>query len=398
MARIGLFSHAPSNTVIRLRDALTIAGIRRVVKIRQEGSTFRGLSDDLIFNYGSSTMPSNVAGQAPILNQPSAVGRASSKLQAFRAMSQAGVRTVEFTNLRGVAQEWADEGALVYVRRRLQGHSGEGIELVSSTSAAVEAGGFPIHRSVPEAPLYTKAIIGNRREYRIHVFDGKILHIAQKRRRDGFAEIEGHNSLVRNHHTGWIYSTQNMTELNIAGKNEALKAVAALGLDFGAVDIITNRDDAWVLEVNTAPGMEGVTLDKYVAAIMAKFNGREVEGETIANFETYRQQVTENAVNTTSQRTRNVAATQPSPATETQRSAPAAQPQTRAETAPTAQRRPTSGSSLTDSECYWLTVAGEQTIGKYNSSLNSFEILGWEVPVEAQEATVVAHIDNPNRS
>jgi D-alanine-D-alanine ligase-like ATP-grasp enzyme len=37
-------------------------------------------------------------------------------------------------------------------------------------------------------------------------------------------------------------------------------------LDFGAVDVIWNEkeDKYYVLEVNTACGLEGTTLDKYV--------------------------------------------------------------------------------------------------------------------------------------
>jgi len=43
-------------------------------------------------------------------------------------------------------------------------------------------------------------------------------------------------------------------------------AVNCLGLDFGAVDIIYNqkKDVSFVLEVNTAPGLEGSTLNEYV--------------------------------------------------------------------------------------------------------------------------------------
>ena len=50
-------------------------------------------------------------------------------------------------------------------------------------------------------------------------------------------------------------------------------AIKVLGLDFGAVDIIYNKqEDKWyVLEVNTAPGIYGTTLDKYVNAIMRAF-------------------------------------------------------------------------------------------------------------------------------
>jgi glutathione synthase/RimK-type ligase-like ATP-grasp enzyme len=49
-----------------------------------------------------------------------------------------------------------------------------------------------------------------------------------------------------------------------------LAAVSALGLDFGAVDIIWNEreDKCYVLEVNTAPGLQGSTLENYANAIM----------------------------------------------------------------------------------------------------------------------------------
>ena len=47
-------------------------------------------------------------------------------------------------------------------------------------------------------------------------------------------------------------------------KTQAQNAVEALGLDFGAVDIILGKNGIWyVLEVNTACGLEGTTLEKY---------------------------------------------------------------------------------------------------------------------------------------
>ena len=42
----------------------------------------------------------------------------------------------------------------------------------------------------------------------------------------------------------------------------------ALGLDFGAVDIVINRDNQPViLEVNAAPGIQGTTLENYKKAV-----------------------------------------------------------------------------------------------------------------------------------
>ena len=54
----------------------------------------------------------------------------------------------------------------------------------------------------------------------------------------------------------------------------AVNAVKALGLDFGAVDIIYNEKENqyYVLEVNTAPGLEGTTLIKYAERFSKLWN------------------------------------------------------------------------------------------------------------------------------
>jgi D-alanine-D-alanine ligase-like ATP-grasp enzyme len=47
----------------------------------------------------------------------------------------------------------------------------------------------------------------------------------------------------------------------------SVEAVAALGLDFGAVDIIEDKEgNFYVLEINTAPGLEGHTVTSYAKA------------------------------------------------------------------------------------------------------------------------------------
>jgi D-alanine-D-alanine ligase-like ATP-grasp enzyme len=53
-------------------------------------------------------------------------------------------------------------------------------------------------------------------------------------------------------------------------KDIAIGSVNILGLNFGAVDVIYNEKENkyYVLEVNTAPGLSGTTLEKYVDAII----------------------------------------------------------------------------------------------------------------------------------
>jgi D-alanine-D-alanine ligase-like ATP-grasp enzyme len=66
-----------------------------------------------------------------------------------------------------------------------------------------------------------------------------------------------------------VFCRENFSPVDIVD-NAALGAVSALGLDFGAVDVKCNRQGtrAAVLEVNTAPGLQGTTLRKYAEALM----------------------------------------------------------------------------------------------------------------------------------
>ena len=78
---------------------------------------------------------------------------------------------------------------------------------------------------------------------------------------------------IRNIHTGWVYCRDNYipdpTSIQLA-----IDAVQAVGLDFGAVDLIYNQhyNQFYILEVNTAPGLEGTTLINYVNAFIGDLN------------------------------------------------------------------------------------------------------------------------------
>jgi glutathione synthase/RimK-type ligase-like ATP-grasp enzyme len=57
-------------------------------------------------------------------------------------------------------------------------------------------------------------------------------------------------------------------------EEQAIKAVQALGLDFGSVDVIWNERHSlpYVLEVNTAPGLVGTTVTNFVNAFKREYN------------------------------------------------------------------------------------------------------------------------------
>lgn len=156
------------------------------------------------------------------------------------------------------AQEKVQSGAWRRCVQRdiLRGHGGAGVSVHSSAE------------SLTEAPLYTE-YLPKTDEYRVHVFKGRVLDVQRKARSRDVPD-EQVDWEIRNHSNGFIFAREGVLEnCPEQVKDVALDCVQEFGLDFGAVDIIWNRtrDKAYVLEINTAPGLEGTTLDLYVQAI-----------------------------------------------------------------------------------------------------------------------------------
>lgn len=237
----------------------SVAELKRAgvgIEIKREESKFKGAAHKRVVNWGSSVLPETVA-KCKVLNKPEAVALAGNKLSFFNAMTATGneALTVPWTTSPDVAIKWALEDKEVVARTKLTGHSGEGIELLNRTTPLVRA------------PLYTQ-YVPKKQEYRVHVVNGKVIDIQRKARKHDVPN-ERVNWKIRNMDGGFIYARDFQPEdLPQEIKDYAIRSVAACGLDFGAVDIIFNdkQKRAYVLEVNTAPGLQGTTLEAYVRA------------------------------------------------------------------------------------------------------------------------------------
>lgn len=258
--RIRVLPYGPSDSVRELTSAINtkIQELRlnaNVMSLVSEGSRYRSRVGDIVVNYGNRRYNDSFFGGATVLNSVVALNRAANKVAAFNALRLAEVKTVEYTTDRELAQNW-NQNEIVYERATLTGHSGEGITVR-----------LP-REGVASAPLYTKGILGPRREWRVHVFEGVITYVQKKIRRNGYREDPSYREDVRNHHTGWVYSSNFQDAPPDQVLIQAHKAVSALGLNFGAVDLISKGVNAWVLEVNTAPGLTGTTLETYTHNIV----------------------------------------------------------------------------------------------------------------------------------
>lgn len=210
---------------------------------------------DTLINWGSSKIDRKIEGA--IINKPEAVAKASNKLSAFKLFKKKGVNIPDFTESLEEANKWLAEGSIVVARTKLKAHSGDGIIIYDPDE--VPKG------EIIATKLYTK-YIPKAEEYRIHVFRGEVFFVQRKARNKDVPD-EKVNWRVRNHGNGFIYANQDVKLLNInQAHQQAIEAVEALGLDFGAVDLVYNRkhNKHYVLEVNAAPGLTGSTLEAYI--------------------------------------------------------------------------------------------------------------------------------------
>lgn len=207
-------------------------------------------ADDTLINWGSS----QGYGALPLcklrLNDPFWVGVAANKLECFIRFSVLDVKTVDWSDDKPDAEKWQAEGSVIVARQKLTGHSGDGIIIVEK--------GEPI----PEAPLYTKYIFKDK-EFRVHVVGDEVID-TQRKIKDPDREVVTWK--VRSHANGFIYVRGNIVPDN-SRDLLAVAACKAVGLNFGAVDIIQDKAGTYyVLEINTAPGLEGQTVERYAQA------------------------------------------------------------------------------------------------------------------------------------
>lgn len=210
----------------------------------------------MLINWGNSNLVRvnwNIHRAGHVLNKPQAVSKASNKLSTLQSLQGAGV---------GIPP-WCTGGMVadilrfpIYCRTTLTGKGGDGIIVANEESELVYA------------PLYTQGV-RVAREFRVHVFNDNIIDFTEKKKRRG---VE-HNEQIRNFKNGWVFCRQGIVLPDIV-EEHAIRAIQALDLDFGAVDIcITADNEPIVFEVNTAPGVEGSTLQAYTQAIKELCHG-----------------------------------------------------------------------------------------------------------------------------
>ena len=234
--RLRVQSYKPSNSARELALALSVP------RIKHANSKFRGKPSDTIINWGNVSVVHN----SRYLNPLQAVKNATNKLSTFNLLKQANVSTPPFFT----SHSELDPDTTYVARTTITGHSGEGIVV-----------GVPA--DLPSAPLYTQ-FLPKQAEYRVIVVGSEAIDTKQKLKKRDF---EGDRSPhVWNCNNGYVYA-RNDIQFPDSLAPTAIAAVSALGLSYGAVDIIYHDNTPYVLEVNTAFGLCGHTTQLVATAI-----------------------------------------------------------------------------------------------------------------------------------
>lgn len=297
------YSPATDITGKNLQEALGISG----------GRTKPPAGKKLVIGWGTknkedTSLPKTVK----VLNHPNQIRLNRNKLEASGKLAAAlnvnGARKVARMALADQVKQALANGAITMplIGRTKYHQGGKGFWECPTTAQ--------LDNALKDGAQYFQEMIAVQDEYRLHVFGDKIIHAVKKvkrtdeefetawvddelnRQKDLWAKNNtgefnedqaktmlkrqaksacagGANMVLRSNKLGWKFKI--VTKWPDALSDLAIAAVKALGMDFGAVDCCTDIDgNPYVFEVNSGPGLEGTSFDKYVDAFNEVITGK----------------------------------------------------------------------------------------------------------------------------
>ena len=209
---------------------------------------------DLVLRWGSTEAFPRLTSRVEI-NTLEATNNASNKLVMMQKLVESEIDTPDILFLSpSTSQEeindYKNEEGKFYVR-------GSNQEIRYTDS--VRNGDLYISRPIPN----------KRREYRVHVFDGQILEIYEKVPREENVRIS------KAHNCDFKRVNKENCRVSLEDQEMCIKAVNALGLTFAGVDLLRDKDqNCFVSEVNSAPSLNSLNIERYFTKIMEYYNAR----------------------------------------------------------------------------------------------------------------------------
>lgn len=213
----------------------------------------------LVVNWGNSSFEYPVP--EGVVNPPDAVGLMTNKIKFFQT-TKGSADVLEWTTSREDAIGW---GSTVFARTKIEASGGKGIVVFDPETDDAD--------QMPSAPLYTR-YVPKTHEYRLHLvrgLRGKGFTVMLAQRKVFVKTPERPAPLdwkVRSHDNGFIFQTHPTHDhipASVMGAAGRVMSNYFPTLHFAALDVMYHqkRNAAWVIEGNTAPGLENSSIAIY---------------------------------------------------------------------------------------------------------------------------------------
>lgn len=176
------------------------------------------------------------------LNSLEAVLNTTNKLRMLELLAAANIPVPQFSTSAEQMPDLVDGNGNIYIRSK------HGVVRYSNDfNPATDM-------------YYTKPVKSKRREYRVHVFNGKVIGIYEK-----VPMTEERPALFKSDTCHFKKRDPELCLLTPENQAVCVQAVQALGLLFGGVDVIRDaKKNIFICEVNSSPGLNTHMLDVYV--------------------------------------------------------------------------------------------------------------------------------------
>lgn len=307
----------PKKTYIMYSSATNVTGEKLQEELGIDGGTNLPKEKyDILIGWGVKTkgaLGTKVGGaKCTIINHPDLIRSNRNKFAILSVLRNAGVNVKDTASSDDILAVIANENNPIQlpVIGRRNFHQGGRNFWTCLTKTQVDAA-----IKCENGAQYFQSVIDIQDEYRLHIMNGELIYAQRKVKRNGAkanmdAFVDQHKEklsamaekqdvvmddntvnyvlekmskthqhpdmIVRSNFRGWKFS-------HVADKNvkkelleEAKKALKAVGLEFGAVDCAIDADGkAWIIEVNSGPGLEASSLKQYVDAFRKIIDGKD---------------------------------------------------------------------------------------------------------------------------
>jgi len=264
----------------------------------------------VIIGWGTKTKEDIDFGKAKVLNHPNKIRVNRNKLAALEIMHNAKINIAPFSSAENIIKDLgnAKNPMTLPVIGRTNYHQG-GANFFTCLTKTHVRDVINVLKNKLNKRGYFQNYIDVKEEYRLHIVLDNLIYAVKKKRRSNITEayveqqadkikrmaekkgvtlnddtlkyaleyqgkkISGSDNIVRSNTRGWKFSSIKIENVPHDLIVESIKALRALELEFGAVDcVIDTSGKAWVIEVNTGPGLEGTSFKRYVETFTKAIN------------------------------------------------------------------------------------------------------------------------------